>query len=72
MQTALVQYRQMSVDHCVEYLCEQGCAKVSAYIEALQNDQRLPELNRLSDDERQAVLDELVAVMSVYRGNCSR
>jgi hypothetical protein len=72
MQTALRQYRQMTVDHCVEYLCEQGCAKVSGYIEALQSDQRLPELSRLSDYERQAVLDELVEVMSVYQGNCSR
>ena len=72
MQTALRQYRQMTVDHYVEYLCEQGCAKVSVYIEALQNEQWLPELGRLSDYERQAVLDELVDVMSVYRGNCSR
>ena len=72
MQTALRQYRQMTVDHCVEYLCGQGCAKVSGYIDALQNDQRLPELSRLSDYERQAVLDELVEVMSVYHGNCSR
>ncbi|MGB5259608.1 MAG: hypothetical protein WBO34_03695 [Gammaproteobacteria bacterium] len=46
--------------------------QVSVYIEALQRDQELPELARLSYEERMAVLDELVSVMSVYAGKCSR
>ncbi|MBT8117008.1 MAG: hypothetical protein KJO66_04200 [Gammaproteobacteria bacterium] len=45
---------------------------MSGYIEALQNNHELPELARLSNEERMAVLAELTAVMSVYAGKCSR
>lgn len=72
MQASPLQLRQSAVEQCVEYLCEQGCMQVSVYIEALQRDQELPELARLSYEERMAVLDELVSVMSVYAGKCSR
>jgi hypothetical protein len=72
MQASPLQYRQTAVEQCVEYLCEQGCTQVSGYIEALQTNQELPELARLSNDERMAVLAELTAVMSVYAGKCSR
>ena len=72
MQASPLQYRQTAVEQCVEYLCEQGCAQVSGYIEALQNNHELPELARLSKDERMAVLAELTAIMSVYAGKCSR
>lgn len=60
------------VDRYVEYLCEQGCLKVTASIEALRNDEQIPELAGLSAAERSAVLGELVSIMSIYSGACSR
>ncbi|HSG11146.1 MAG TPA: hypothetical protein VLB10_05300 [Gammaproteobacteria bacterium] len=45
--------------------------KVSIFIEALQNNQSMPELDALTQDERVVVLDELVSIMSVYQGKCS-
>lgn len=72
MQLSALQHHQSVVEDYVELLCEQGCMKVSGYIEALQHNQAIPELAELSQAERMAVLDELVAVMSVYQGKCSR
>ena len=72
MLTVPVSYARMSVEQCVEYLCEQGCSKVNDYIVALQNDQEVPGLGQLSRFERQAVLDELVDIMAAYQGKCSR
>ncbi len=66
-----LQKQQSTVDQYVEYLCEQGCMKVSIFIEALQNNQSMPELDALTQDERVVVLDELVSIMSVYQGKCS-
>ena len=63
-------FDQGAVEQSVEYLCEQGCLKVSEYIEALQNNRDLPELSRLTEEERAAVLDELLSIMSVYGGMC--
>jgi hypothetical protein len=60
------------VEQYVDYICEQGCEKVSGYIEAIRNNHDLPELSHLSDEERIAVHDELVSIMSVYEGKCSR
>ena len=72
MQLSALQHPQPAVDHYVELLCGQGCMKVSGYIEALQHNQTIPELAELGQIERMAVLDELIAVMSVYQGKCSR
>lgn len=72
MQASPLQCEPLVVDHYVEYLCAQGCAKVSACIEAMQNNEYMPELAGLTDAERHAVLDELVSIMSVYAGSCSR
>ena len=72
MQASPLQHRQTHVEQWVEYLCEQGCMKVSGYIEALQNDQEVPELDQLSEADRMAILSELESVMSVYAGKCSR
>jgi hypothetical protein len=71
MRTNSLEISQTTVEQWVEYLCEQGCVKVSGYIEALQNNSDLPELGRLSDVQRAAVLDELLSIMSVYDGKCS-
>ena len=72
MQLSAIHHHQPVVDQYVELLCEQGCMKVAGYIEALQHNQTVPELDGLTPVERMAVLDELVAVMSVYQGKCSR
>ena len=72
MQTAQVSSRQDTIDQCVEDLCEQGCAQVYRYIQALRNGQEVPGLNRLSRFERRVVLAELIDIMSAYQGKCSR
>jgi len=71
MQASQLQQQRTRVDECVEFLCEQGCMKVSGYIEDLQQNRAIPELDMLSYDERIAVLDELVSIMSVYNGKCT-
>ncbi len=71
MQANPLQKQQSTVDQYVEYLCEQGCMKVSSFIEALQNNEPMPELDPLTYDERAVVLEELVSIMSVYQGKCS-
>jgi len=71
MQANPLQKQQSTVDQYVEYLCEQGCMKVSGFIEALQNNESMPELDPLTHDERAVVLEELVSIMSVYQGKCS-
>ena len=72
MLTSTLKTNRTAVEQCVDYLCEQGCEKVSGYIEAIRNNDDLPELRELSDEERSAVHDELVSIMSVYEGKCSR
>ena len=62
---------QNRVDNCVEALCQKGCSNVWGDIEALESGQILPEVDGLSTPEIQAVVRELKAVMSVYKGTCS-
>ena len=71
MQTAQVSSHEDTIDQCVEYLCEQGCAQVNRYIQALQNGQEVAGLKHLSQFERQVVLAELVDIMSAYQGKCN-
>jgi len=71
MQAIPLQKQQSTVDQYVEFLCDQGCMKVSAFIEALQNNEPIAELESLTQEERAAVLAELVSIMSVYQGKCS-
>lgn len=59
-----------AVERCVELLCEQGCSKVSEYIDALQRGQSVPGIDELKEDERQALLEELVSIMAVYQCSC--
>jgi hypothetical protein len=57
-----------TVEHCIETLCDQGCGRVSEYIEALRAGQVFAEVAGLSETERQMVLAELEAVMAPYQG----
>lgn len=59
-----------TVEACIDTLCEQGCSKVNACISALQNGEDFPEVAGLSVADRQVVLQQLVAIMAVYDGNC--
>ena len=59
-----------AVEHCVELLCQQGCSKVGEYIDALQQDKPVPGVDGLNEDERQALLEELVSIMAVYQCSC--
>jgi hypothetical protein len=61
---------QSRVDLCVERLCQEGCIKVTEYINSLQAGHALPELAHLTPAEVKAVLEELVSVMAAYEGSC--
>ncbi len=60
------------IAHCVETLCQRGCKEVSRLILALERNEPVAEADGLPAAERQAVLDELKAIMAVYdeRGSC--
>lgn len=62
--------RQTRVERCVEALCQDGCRKVTDYIGLLKTGVVFREVAMLSTAERQAVLEELESVMSVYNGPC--
>ncbi len=59
-----------TVEHCVESLCRQGCARVNESISALQSGQPVPGIEALDKTERQALLEELVSIMAVYQRSC--
>ncbi|HYQ71911.1 MAG TPA: hypothetical protein VET88_08285 [Gammaproteobacteria bacterium] len=59
-----------SIDLCVERLCQEGCGKVTEYINLLQAGGTVPKLAHLAPEEVEAVLDELVSVMDAYAGSC--
>ena len=61
---------QNRVELCVEQLCQQGCCKVTEYIDLLRAGGSLPQLAHLTPEEIAAVLDELVSVMAAYEGSC--
>ena len=58
------------VELCVEALCQDGCRTVNEYICLLKTGEVFQEVAMLSRTERQAVLDELESIMSVYTGPC--
>jgi hypothetical protein len=60
------------VARCIETLCHKGCKEVTQIILALERGDPLEEVRDLSEEERQAVLDELKAIMAVYGegGSC--
>jgi len=57
---------QAPIDDCVENLCQQGCRAVLGDIAALERGEHIPETVPLGEDGRNAVLDELKSIMSVY------
>jgi hypothetical protein len=59
------------VERCVETLCQKGCRAVWSDIDALEAGESLPETEKLSASEVDAVIHELKAVMSVYVGSCA-
>lgn len=61
---------QSRIDLCVERLCQEGCGKVTEYINLLQAGETLPQLEQLAPAEVKAVLDELVSIMAAYEGSC--
>jgi len=54
------------VSQCIDALCQCGCDAVRATISALESGVVVPQIETLSENERQQVLDELKAVMAVY------
>lgn len=61
---------QDRVDLCVEQLCQEGCGKVTEYIDLLQAGEALPVLAHLAPAEVKAVLDELISIMAAYESCC--
>ena len=59
-----------NLDQRVETLCEQGCRAVMENIEALQAGQTQPAFADLDSAERDLLLRELQAIMSVYNNRC--
>jgi len=64
--------RQRRVERCVERLCQQGCRKVTEVIAELRVGRAVPGMEEMNAADRSRVLHELVSIMSVYRGSCSR
>jgi hypothetical protein len=62
--------RKGKVDDCIERLCQKGCNAVRQDIAALEEGQRLPETDCLTQAEAEAVLAELKAIMDVYGDVC--
>jgi hypothetical protein len=57
---------RLKVEQCVESLCQNGCAAVHATITAMEHDLNNVPLTGLAQGEREQVLKELKAIMSVY------
>lgn len=51
----------------LELLCQSGCDSVNATIEAMEKKQATGITDSLNDDEQAIVLQELKAIMSVYK-----
>ncbi len=59
------------IEHCVEMVCRKGCKLVWHDIATLEQGRSLPETHDLSLSEQQEVLQELKAIMAVYKGSCA-
>ncbi|MDH5517889.1 MAG: hypothetical protein OEY36_08770 [Gammaproteobacteria bacterium] len=53
-------------NECIEFICAQGCTAVRKVIVQLENKQTISELVYLQEEQKQFVLTELKAIMSVY------
>jgi hypothetical protein len=59
-------------EELVESICAKGCIEVNQIIILLDNGNPPPNLDFLSDSERQLLLKELKSIMDVYGGKtCS-
>jgi len=54
------------VSQCIDALCQCGCDAVRATITAMESGIVVPQVETLSKEDRQLVLNELKAVMAVY------
>lgn len=63
--------RQPRPDRCVGQYCELGCQRVPVVIRQRRAGQNLPEPQGLEVEDREQVLRELTAIMSVYKGGCN-
>jgi len=61
---------KLKIEQCVESLCQNGCAAVSATIVAMEQDLDNVQLSGLAREEQQQVLKELKTIMSVYESPC--
>lgn len=57
---------ETDIEQYVELLCQHGCERVYAYIDALRAGRQLAETGPLSPGERAQVLEELQSIMAVY------
>ena len=67
---ALKLYDQQ-VEHCVELICQKGCRQTRVDLKKLQFAEDIEEVQHLSAHQRQAVIEELTVIMSVYGDSCS-
>ncbi len=51
----------------LEILCQNGCDSVNATIKAMENNQATSVTAELNQEEQHIVLQELKAIMSVYK-----
>ncbi len=61
---------RLKVEHCVESLCQDGCAAVNATINALEKDLDSIALPGLQYADKAQVLKELQDIMSIYDQPC--
>lgn len=64
--TAAEKMDTSKIARCIEALCQKGCQEVTQIILALEQGAPPEEARELGAEERQAVLDELKAIMAVY------
>lgn len=60
----------MTIDSCLERLCQKGCRAVWHDIAALERGDVPPEAAELNPKDRQKLLAELKTIMAVYQTRC--
>jgi hypothetical protein len=60
----------VEVEQVIDAVCALGCNVVCAYITGLRNGEIRPEYSGLDADQRKRLLEELEAIMSVYKDGC--
>lgn len=62
--------KPITVEGCVEAICNKGCQSVRADIRTLEQGGVVRELKEAPEPVRQAVLQELKHIMAVYGDSC--